>query len=614
MYRDRNGGAIYYTDIVNDGKQSGTINGGTISGCRAKNGGAVYVDGGKKFTISGGFIMDNSATLSGGGVATGSGAQLTFSAAPRITGNTCDAANDAPGKVCNVQLDFDSTTIINANKISNGARIGVYVPGDDTYVDGDNTSGNTTLYDKHGGEGDPFGQYIDSKDTSCLYIFTNDRNGLKGGRIAGLADTDHRIFWVESFSLEITNTVVSSVNTDKNEPFAFRVKLSGVARDGTAADTINSPADDKAKYGELYFVNGVAVKRVVKNGNNLVLEDLVLKDGETVIAQKLPDGLNYEIEELLTPGQKAVFIPEKGYTQNEQSVAIKGYIGENADNTSVEDSYKSYVEFKNLRPVSKITTRNNTQLYFLEMYDYEWFDNGKIPYSEARYMPTAYMTLEEAFTHANGKTLYTSSYNSASHRYEYEEYSTKTYHIEMLTDVTAKSMSSVKNDRTITLTTASKSAEMYPYYGYGSTATIGRGFNMNSMFKVENGSFILNNIDIDGKMPQANTEVGYTGGDGGIVYVTGSGELTVQSGASLMNSLSEGRGGAIYVADGGKLTVSGGTINLNVVDGTKGGEGAGIYLAQGSVMHISGKPYFGGKGVDAGGGINYSTGNICINA
>jgi len=68
-------------------KATFTMNGGTISGCTAQNGGAVLISGeGATFTMNGGTISGNTATFDGGGVNLGEGATFTMNGGT-ISGN-----------------------------------------------------------------------------------------------------------------------------------------------------------------------------------------------------------------------------------------------------------------------------------------------------------------------------------------------------------------------------------------------------------------------------------------------------------------------------------------------------------------------------------------------
>ena len=98
-------------------------------------------------------------------------------------------------------------------------------------------------------------------------------------------------------------------------------------------------------------------------------------------------------------------------------------------------------------------------------------------------------------------------------------------------------------------------------------------------------------------MGDGNKNVYNGTGNGGILTVgnvSGSlGALNIKETAVLSNSRAA-NGGAVYVTPYGTLTMTGGTINNNETTGS----GAGIYLAEGSKLNISGNPNFGGTDVD----------------
>ncbi len=79
----------------------------------------------------------------------------------------------------------------------------------------------------------------------------------------------------------------------------------------------------------------------------------------------------------------------------------------------------------------------------------------------------------------------------------------------------------------------------------------------------------------------------WANGDGGGIYVNGTFRMT---GGTIRNcETSEavyqgmrGNGGGVYVASSGKFEMSGGTIKNNVVNKNWGGEGAGVYVANGA--------------------------------
>ena len=579
-----NGGGICFMADGNTPTSSFTMNGGTISNCTATDGagGGVYVNKSKTFNMSGGFIMGNSAKTYGGGIAVrNNGATLIFSKAPWIAGNTCDSSI-ADDNACNVELSLDNNTIIKTNGIWNGARIGVYVTG----------APDSSPYTIHGMEGQPFGTFMNASDVSYLYGFVNDYNGLKGGLATGQnPSSDKKIYWIKIFSLEISNEVISYQNDD-NEGFRFKVTLTGTASDGTVAEAISSTAEEPEKYGGLYFVNGVATQMVVKEGETTRVVDLILKPGESVTGERLPAGLNYTVEELMTDDQKKTFAAMPDET-------IRGYIGEYAESTT-RNRYLSTAEFTNLRPVCKVEGDSENILYYKTAVEYNWNDNGSfVVESYDHYQPAVYATLEEAFKVINDGTpkLYFKGNDSM-----YYEFTGNSYHIAMLAPYTLQNAETVNSGKTITIKTAGASDPVFPYQGSGYTIISRGGFASDSMFTAE-GSLILCNIILDGR------KTAYTAtANGGIVNVPDGGELTVESGAILRNSLTTGNGGAVFVAKDGTMTVTGGIINMNAVNDT--GVGAGIYLDEDASLKLKGDPFFGGTGVYNDGSINLTTGNI----
>ena len=89
------------------------------------------------------------------------------------------------------------------------------------------------------------------------------------------------------------------------------------------------------------------------------------------------------------------------------------------------------------------------------------------------------------------------------------------------------------------------------------------------------GNFIMSG----GKIRSCWTEDG-TRADGGGVFIASNGTFEM-SGGSIENCYtgSSGKGGGVYV--GGTFTMTGGTIKNNVVNKNWGGEGAGVYVADG---------------------------------
>ena len=591
---EQNGGGICF---MSNGQSPTTdeftlSNGAIISNCQAATGGGVYVNAGKTMKMESAFIIGNSANTKGGGIAIGgNNTKLIFSKTPWVSGNICNRTDiDSEGNACNLELDSYADAVIQTNGIWNGAKIGVYVPGNrDDAVPGNDTD----PYKNHGGEGDRFGTFNSLNDSSYLYGFVNDRNGLKGGLQSGTNPNNYKgIHWIKIFSLEVSKNVIGQQN-DQNEEFAFKVTLTGKASDGTVAEDINSTNADPEKYGGLYFVNGVATQMVVIDGNTARLAPLKLKSGDSVTGERLPPGLNYTVEELLTDDQKQNY----SSTPDEK---IYGYIGENAESTT-QNRYLSIAAFTNLRPICKITNTNGTILYYKTAIDYNWNENGSFAAKHYdHYLPAVYLTLEDAIDCINAGTtkLYFQSNNSML------EYTEKNYRVEMLTDYNMVTAETIDSGKTITLQKASNTTGEFPYRGKNEYPIIARGnFNGLSMFTV-NGELILTNIVLDGSK---GTHSGVTA-NGGIVNVRPNGAFAVQSGAILRNSATAGNGGAAYVSENAVMTMNAGTINLNEVRGS--GAGAGIYLEENAEFNISGNPYFGGTGAYNDGSTNLTIGNI----
>ena len=612
-YATENGGG------VNVGNGSFTMSGGTISYCGlntndqviTKKGGGIYLENGKKLNMSGGSIIKNGAKTSGGGVAVGgSNSQLKFSGKVNISGNTKDNS-EAPGKACNVELNYDTNGIINTNNggLLSGSYIGVYVP------DGPN------LYDKHGIKRAPFGTFTERDNTSTFYSFVNDRNGLKGGIIEN--PSPYTIYWIEIFSLTVEKDIVNessnSENSENEELFLFKVNLRGLASAPGQPDAKDIDSST-GEYGGMYFNS---------NGLDTTTAVFALRDGENISGVNLSEGLTYEVIEYLTLDQAKQYasMPMNDYSYATETVVYNGIaytvikanfysskIGENKQRTDV-DPYTSKLTFANLMPVCKITDKDGNILYRKYYWDKvtnkegEGPDGPDVANRPYYYAPAVFTELTgsgSAFS-ALHEPLYTSnSSNPTSYNPD------NGVQIKMV--VSAYSLNSPINVDIgkVTLTTASTSEALFPKYDGDVVSTVSRAFADESMITVSN-DLTLRYITIDGKK-------GYTvKSSGGIANVKNNATLTIENGATLQNSKISAKddenhalyGGGVYAAPGSVIRMTGGTINKNESEG----DGAGLYLAQGSKLYLSGAPSFGGRGVDVGGNIttnngNYKTGDL----
>ena len=625
-YATTNGGG------VNANAGNFTMTGGTISYCGldendnaiTQNGGGIYVANNKTLNMSGGSIINNSAKTSGGGVAVGgTESRLYFSGKVNISGNTRDGSA-APSRACNVELNYDRPTInnetsvrlngiINTNNggLLSGSYIGVYVP------DGAN------LYDKHGDELDPFGTFATGDNTSTFYSFVNDRNGLKGGLKEN--PSPNTIYWIQIFSLTVEKNIITGSSTSNDtvneELFLFKVNLRGIASAPGQPDAKNIDSS-RGDYGEMYFVS-----------NNLDTTTAVfaLRDGETISGVNLSEGLTYEVIEYLTLDQAKRYaaMPMNNYSSATETIDYNGTtytvikanlysskIGENKSRKDV-DPYTSRLTFANLMPVCKITDKDGNILYRKYYWDKvtnkegEGLDGPEVENRPFYYAPAVFteLTGSDSAFNALHETLYTSnSANPISYN------PNNGVQIKMVTKEYSLRSPINADIGKVTLTTASTNESLFPKYDGEDISTISRAFADESMITVTN-DLTLRSITIDGVKRIYSAK-----NSGGIVNVKNAANLTIESYATLQYSKivakdADGNdlfGGAVYAAPGSVVTMTGGTINNNESDG----DGAGIYLAEGSKLYLSGIPGFGGKGVDVSGNIrtdlggNYKSGEL----
>ena len=333
----------------------------------------------------------------------------------------------------------------------------------------------------------------------------------------------------------------------------------------------------------------------------------------------LSEGLTYEVTEYLTVDQAKRYaaMPMNGAGTTTESLEYNGVtyqvirvstfastIGENKTRTDV-DPYTSALTFSNLMPVCKITDMSGNLLYRRCDWDKvtnktgEGQDGGNSTNQPYYYAPAVYTELagnDGAFKALEG-TLYRSNGSNPT------SYSVSNgVQIQMLIGDYRLNETITANTGKVTLTTASSGDTLFPKQDAGTTSTIRRAFANASMFDVS-GDLTFATIILEG------AKSAYTvAANGGIANVKNGGKLTIQGGAMLQNAKTAENysGGAVYVAARGSVTMTGGTVNHNESDGN----GAGIYLAQDSMLYLSGNPNFGGNGLDVGGNITTTNGNF----
>ena len=154
--------------------------------------------------------------------------------------------------------------------------------------------------------------------------------------------------------------------------------------------------------------------------------------------------------------------------------------------------------------------------------------------------------------------------------------------------------------KTVMLTTApGTDTDGYAYTGEDETVcVITRGENCSGSMIANHSNLTLMNITLDGDGHRdGRDEDRVIVADGGIVNnVQTSAVLTIADGATLRNSFVEGNGGAVNAIASTTVYLTGGTISGNGSRGSdsvgtdENGNGAGVYLAKGSRLYISGNP------------------------
>lgn len=233
-----NGGGVYIVKHNANIKQE--MSGGTITDCTATNGGGIFINGASSFYMSGGSITGNDVTGAGGGISiNNNGAKLYFSGDVVVYDNTKGGTTS-----CNVELNQNSSRVINTTGLGDDATIGVYVS--DSY------------FSNYGEEGDTFGRWATSE--SNLFLFINDRNDLRGAKRPNTTD---EVWWQEMHSLVVTKTVSSDLPEDKQVEFGFTVTLHDAVTDDVL-DITEAFGTGKSK---MEFKEGVA-SFTLKNGES----------------------------------------------------------------------------------------------------------------------------------------------------------------------------------------------------------------------------------------------------------------------------------------------------------------------------------------------------------
>lgn len=273
-----------------------------------------------------------------------------------------------------------------------------------------------------------------------------------------------------------------------------------------------------------------------KNG----IATFTLKNGETKSADLLPLGFSYSVEEQLNVEERAHFHTS---VENWNGIVSSGTEVSGEMNTPTHFNY--LVTFSNLHAICKVTDEQGRLLYTHNI-------------ATDTYVPAVYSSLVTAFNRVNA--------GNDNHWFrlgddgQYYNDNPSSYQIQMLVaECELEDIASLMYGRTALLTTADRDADDgFPYVGGDTTAKITRDYTGDSMITVSSGSLTLGNITLDGDGNHHTATA-----NGGIVNVASGSSLTVGTGAALQNSTTSGDGAGVYLAEGATMNLSGAPVFKN---------------------------------------------------
>ena len=256
--------------------KGGTFNmtGGTISGCKANAGGAVYIRDGGKMVMSGGEIRNNSSNWpQGGGIYIEKGT-LNVSGNAYIYDNwASNGANDIYGAAENIVLngEFSGKIGIRVDSFAAGAQVA-------TAAEGASLATTGTVICDNGGR--DYFAYINKEDGKLLLTYdlklesrTDTGNYVKGEDTLGVARIITTVSDVKNpASVEYMGTLFykNEENNKKIDTNAYKLTdLSKLgAGNGYMADVYGIKADTATIYAVNYYkfygINGVVFSEPIK--------------------------------------------------------------------------------------------------------------------------------------------------------------------------------------------------------------------------------------------------------------------------------------------------------------------------------------------------------------
>lgn len=255
--------------------KGGTFNmtGGTISGCKANAGGAVYIRDGGKMVMSGGEIKNNSSNWpQGGGIFIENGT-LIVSGDATVDGNAQTGANNIYGSAASIIVsgEFSGKIGIKIESLAAGAQVA-------TAADGASLAKTGTVICDNG-DRDYFAYIKDGKllltHALTLESRTDTGNYVKGEDTLGVARVLTTVTDVKNpASVEYMGTLFYVNEKDKVKIDTNAYKLTDLSKlgagNGYMADVYGIKADTATIYAVNYYkfygINGVVFSEPIEIG------------------------------------------------------------------------------------------------------------------------------------------------------------------------------------------------------------------------------------------------------------------------------------------------------------------------------------------------------------
>lgn len=256
--------------------KGGTFNmtGGTISGCKANAGGAVYIRDGGKMVMSGGEIKNNSSNWpQGGGIFIENGT-LTVSGDATVDGNAQTGANNIYGSAASIIVSGEFSGKIGIRIADSSVKADAEVA---TAADGASLATTGTVICDNG-DRDYFAYIKDGKllltHALTLESRTDTGNYVKGENTLGVARIITTVSDVKNpASVEYMGTLFYVNEKDKEKIDTNAYKLTDLSKleagKGYMADVCGIDVADKAtiyavNYYKFYGINGVVFSEPIK--------------------------------------------------------------------------------------------------------------------------------------------------------------------------------------------------------------------------------------------------------------------------------------------------------------------------------------------------------------